>query len=102
MNETPKDTKSPRVTRAGAPVRQNGLAIRAIREKGGWSQNQLAKAVGIAQPSLSEIENETVNARRLTLDRIAGELAVPVGAILRRHPGATEAGGRPEAAGAAA
>jgi DNA-binding XRE family transcriptional regulator len=101
MNETPKDITSPRVE---PPKRQNGLAIRVIREKDGWSQNQLAKMVGIAQPSLSEIEGETVNAKVVTLNRIARQLHIPVGAIMRGpHPDA-EAGAEPEAepAGAAA
>jgi HTH-type transcriptional regulator / antitoxin HipB len=99
MNETPKDTESPRV----APLpRQNGLAIRVIREKDGWSQNQLAKMVGIAQPSLSEIENETVNAKIVTLNRIARQLHIPVGAITRARHADAEADAEPERADAAA
>jgi transcriptional regulator with XRE-family HTH domain len=102
MNETPKDTKSPRVVRVAPLKRQNGLAIRVIREKDGLSQGKLAEMVGIAQPSLSEIENETVNARVVTLNRIAHQLHIPVGAITRgRHADAgTDA--EPERAGAAA
>jgi transcriptional regulator with XRE-family HTH domain len=99
MNETPKDTTSNRVV---PQPRQNGLAIRVIREKDGWSQNQLARMVGIAQPSLSEIEGETVNAKVVTLNRIARQLHIPVGAIMRGpHPDA-EAEAEPEPAGAAA
>lgn len=86
MNETPKDTKSPEVACVSPLPRQNGLAIRVIREKDGWSQNQLAKMVGIAQPSLSEIEGETVNAKVVTLNRIARQLHIPVGAIMRGRP----------------
>lgn len=83
MKETPKDNESPRVVRANPLKRQNGIAIRVIREKEGLSQNQLAKAAGIAQPSLSEIEGETVNAKLTTLNRIAHQLHIPVGAIVR-------------------
>jgi transcriptional regulator with XRE-family HTH domain len=95
MNETPKDTASPRV------IRQNGIAIRVIREKDGLSQNQLAKAVGIAQPSLSEIEGESVNAKVVTLNRIARQLGIPVAAIMRAHADA-EAETEPEPASVAA
>jgi transcriptional regulator with XRE-family HTH domain len=104
MNETPKDTKSPRVAHIAPLPRQNGLAIRVIREKDGLSQNQLARMVGIAQPSLSEIEKETVNARVVTLNRIAHQLHIPVAAIMRgRYAEAeTEAEPEPEPAGAAA
>ena len=99
MNETPKDAESPRVT----PLRrQNGLAIRVIREKDGLSQNKLAEMVGIAQPSLWEIENERVNAKLVTLNRIAHQLHIPVGAITRGRHDEAEAEAEPEPAGAAA
>lgn len=83
MKETPKDTKSRRVTRSGAVPRQNGPAIRALREKDGWSQPELARASGISQGNLSAIETETDNAGVLTLNRIARQLRVPVAAIMR-------------------
>ena len=102
MEETPKDMKSPRVARPAAAPRQNGLAIRVIREKDGWSQNALAKAVGIKQPSLWEIEAETVNAKVITLNRIARQLQIPVGAIMRERSTAPEAEAEPEPEGAAA
>src|ERR1700761_1190784 len=98
MNETPKDTKSRRVARVIPLPRQNGLAIRVIREKDGQSQSALAKAVGIAQPSLSEIENETVNAKLVTLNRIARQLHIPVGAITRGRHADAEADAEPERA----
>jgi transcriptional regulator with XRE-family HTH domain len=102
MNETPKDAKSPRVASVTPLPRQNGLAIRVIRELAGLSQNRLAEMAGIKQPSLSEIEKETVNAKLVTLIRIANQLAIPVGAIMRgRHPDA-RAADEPERAGVAA
>jgi transcriptional regulator with XRE-family HTH domain len=96
MNETPKDSPSPRVTR------QNGIAIRVIREKDGISQNQLAKAVGIRQPSLSEIEGESVSARVVTLNMIARQLGIPVAAIMRVPYADAEAEDIPEQQVAAA
>lgn len=108
MEETPKDTESPRVTRRGRLPRQNGPAIRALREKDGWTQDKLAKAVGIRQASLSAIERELSSAHITTLNLIARKLRVPVGAIMRDHgeaPGTeaeagTEEGSEPEAAAA--
>lgn len=78
MEGTPKDTTST------AP-RQNGAAIRALREKDGCTQTAFAKAVGIRQASLSQIENEAVNAGVATLNLIARALHVPVAAITRNR-----------------
>jgi transcriptional regulator with XRE-family HTH domain len=103
MDKTPKDAKSPRVTRPAAPVRQNGPAIAVIRELRGLSQNRLAKDVGIAQPSLSQIEAETVSARVVTLNQIASKLRIDVRAIMRGQAAAgdgEEAPGVPEEAAA--
>jgi transcriptional regulator with XRE-family HTH domain len=111
MEETPKDTGSRRVSRDGRPVRQNGTAIRVIREKDGWSQSALAQEADISQAALSQIESEKDNAGIQTLNRIARKLQIPVGAIMRGWPEAareedapaeTEAEDEPEAAGVAA
>lgn len=83
MEETPQDTGGQRAARDGSRPRQNGPAIRAIREKDGWTQTGLAKAAGIRQATLSGIENETSSATVVTLNRIARKLRVPVGAIMR-------------------
>jgi transcriptional regulator with XRE-family HTH domain len=83
MNETPKDTTSRRVTRSGGVPRQNGHAIRALREKDGQSQTALARAARIDQSTLSAIENEISSAPATTLNRIARGLCVPVAAITR-------------------
>ena len=83
MEETPKDTMSRRVTRSGRPPRQNGPAIRALREKDGQSQTALAKSARIDQSTLSAIENELSSAPATTLNRIARGLCVPVAAITR-------------------
>ena len=100
MEETPQDTEGHRVTRGGSPPRQNGAAIRAIREKDGWTQAALARAVKIKQGTLSGIEREVDNAGIAALNRIARKLRVPVGAIMRdRDDEAAEA--EPEGAAAA-
>lgn len=83
MEETPQDTGARRASRDGSRPRQNGPAIRAIREKDGWTQTALAKAVQINQTTLSGIERELDQAGIATLNRIARKLRVPVGAIMR-------------------
>lgn len=75
MEGTPKDSKS--------PPRQNGAAIRALREKDGWTQAALAEAVGIRQATLSAIESESASAYVTTLNLIARAMRVPVAAIMR-------------------
>jgi len=76
MNGTPRVTKASR-------VRQNGPAIRALREKDGWSQTALAEAAGMTQANYWRIEAEAANARVESLNRIARALRVPVAAIMR-------------------
>jgi transcriptional regulator with XRE-family HTH domain len=83
MNKTPRDTTSRRVTRSGTVPRQNGPAIRALREKDGWTQKALAEAAGLRQASLSDIEREASSATAITLNKLARNLGVPVAAILR-------------------
>lgn len=83
MGETPKDTDGHRVARDGSRPRQNGPAIRAIREKDGWTQTALAKAAGIKQATLSAIESELTNTTVATLNKLARNLRVPVAAIMR-------------------
>jgi DNA-binding XRE family transcriptional regulator len=102
MEETPKDSGTPRVTRRGTPPRQNGPAIEAIRLKDGWTQTGLAKAAGIRQASLSAIETELSNASVLTLNKLARCLRVPVAAIMRDWSDQGAAGPRAEPVDAAA
>jgi transcriptional regulator with XRE-family HTH domain len=83
MSETPKDTE-PQGSRQRRVTKQNGPAIRALREISGWkSQEALATAVGIRQGTLSDIENEFADAKIPTLSRIARRLHVPLDAIMR-------------------
>jgi transcriptional regulator with XRE-family HTH domain len=80
MSETQEDTKSPQRTRR---PRQNGPAIRSLREKDGYSQTAFAEAIGMTRANLSFIESESSRARVATLNRIARQLRVPVAAIMR-------------------
>ena len=62
--------------------------IRELRQKRGWSQNELAKRAGIKQSVLSFIESgRTKNPRVDTLSAIAAALGVPVERLIRRKAG---------------
>lgn len=69
--------------RAPVMLRQNGAAIRSLREKDGWHQPDFAREVGMSQSALSNIEREKRSARPATIHRIARVLRVPVAAITR-------------------
>src|SRR5262245_19020301 len=66
-------------------LRQNGAAIRCLREKDGWHQPEFAKKIGMSQSALSNIELEKRSARPATIHRIARALRVPVAAITREY-----------------
>jgi DNA-binding XRE family transcriptional regulator len=66
-------------------LRQNGAAIRSLREKDGWHQPEFARKVGMSQSALSNIEREKRSARPATIHRIARALRVPVAAITRER-----------------
>jgi transcriptional regulator with XRE-family HTH domain len=68
-----------------ARLRQNGAAIRSLREKDGWHQPEFARKVGMSQAALSNIEREKRSARPATIHRIARALRVPVSAITREY-----------------
>ena len=58
--------------------------IKALREKLGWSQNELSRRSGVRQSVLSDIESGvTRNPRIGTLMKIAKALNVPVEFLVR-------------------
>ncbi len=63
--------------------RQNGAAIRAIRELSGLSPGDLAAAIDIKEQSLRNIENGSRPASDAVIYAIAGKLGVPVEAITK-------------------
>lgn len=64
--------------------RQNGHAIRALRQKEGLTPDELAKAIGVTTPHLRNIELELRSASEVHLARIAKVLDVPLAAIKNR------------------
>ena len=87
MSMTQTVTTAPRDSpeRTHARLRQNGAAIRSLREKDGWHQPEFARQVGMSQSALSNIEREKRSARPATIHRIARVLRVPVAAITRER-----------------
>lgn len=69
---------------AKTALRQNGIAIRALRRKEGLSVDDLATAVGVTAPHMRNIENELRSASEEHLARIAKVLDVPLAAIRMR------------------
>jgi transcriptional regulator with XRE-family HTH domain len=84
---TTQTVTATRVLMGGArgKLRQNGAAIRSLREKDGWHQPEFARKVGMSQAALSNIEREKRSARPATIHRIARALRVPVAAITREY-----------------
>lgn len=65
-------------------VRPNGSAIAAFRLKAEMKQTTLARAVGVDERTLRNIERERTDTRPEVIDRIASQLDVPVAAITHR------------------
>ncbi len=63
--------------RAGRAIRL-ALELRALREKRGLSQRQLAELVGTTQSAIARLEGGHISPSLPTLDRIAAALGVEV------------------------
>lgn len=62
----------------------NPHALKAIRERSGYSQAQLSRITGISQGHISQLEKGEKNPRPAMVRRLADALAVPMGALLNR------------------
>ena len=85
MTQTVTSAARESMTQLPGRLRQNGAAIRSLREKDGWHQPEFARKVGMSQSALSNIEREKRSARPATIHRIARVLRVPVAAITREY-----------------
>jgi transcriptional regulator with XRE-family HTH domain len=96
MTQTVTSAAREPIRRVPGRPRQNGAAIRSLREKDGWHQPEFARKVGMSQSALSNIEREKRSARPATIQRIARVLRVPVAAITREYdePGDSTSGRR--------
>ena len=71
-------------------TRQNGVAIRALRQKDGQKVPDLAAVTGMTPQAIRNIENGHRQASVEACNAIARALSVPVNAILRDPIGAEE------------
>jgi transcriptional regulator with XRE-family HTH domain len=60
-----------------------GLAIRAARERRGWSQEQLADAAGLDRTYVSSLERGLRNPTLITQERLAQALGTPLHELIR-------------------
>jgi len=61
-----------------------GELIRSLRERRGWSQEELANATGFGRSFTSSIERGTKDVRISTLVRLANIFGIDVGRLFRR------------------
>ena len=78
--QDPRDARGKRWTADTAAG--TGLRIRRLRSERGLSLSELARRAGIGKATLSGLETGTRNPTAETLYAIAGQLAVPLAALL--------------------
>lgn len=64
-----------------------GEAVRLMRKRRGWSQEQLAEAAGLDRTYISGLERGTRNPALSTQERIAAALGVPLHDLLEQAEG---------------
>ena len=62
-------------------MKPNGTSLRALRESKHIGLRQLARTVGVSHQFLGRLENDEATASAETMERIAEQLDVAVGAI---------------------
>ena len=85
MTQTVTTDARASIGRAPGRLRQNGAAIRSLREKDGRRQPEFARKVGMSQSALSNTERDKRSAWSAAIHRIARALRVPVAAITREY-----------------
>ncbi|MFF4779440.1 helix-turn-helix domain-containing protein [Microtetraspora fusca] len=64
-------------------VRQNGASMRALRQARGLTINALSQRLSVTCAYLSKVEREVKSPSLALAERLAGELDVELGALLR-------------------
>lgn len=59
-----------------------GMNVRTLREARGWSQEELAFEAGLHRTYISQVERGIRNPTITVVEKIAGALGVPIGALL--------------------
>jgi transcriptional regulator with XRE-family HTH domain len=70
-------------------------ALKALRERAGLSQDELAAKVSISQSKLSRIERGYLHAKTHECERLARALGVTVGALMTAAKASSAAGEAP-------
>jgi transcriptional regulator with XRE-family HTH domain len=65
-----------------APREQVATKVKALRERRGWTQEQLAKQAGISRVYLARLETARQDPSLSTLEKLAKALGVKVGRLL--------------------
>lgn len=63
-----------------------GARIRAARQAHGWTQDDLANAVGVSRSAVAQWETDRAGQIRANISRIASALDLPVTALLDDPP----------------
>ena len=64
-----------------------GRNVRRLRERQGWSQNELARRSGVSQPFVNQLESgRSAQAQASVLQALARALGVTVDELLREEP----------------
>src|SRR5687768_3294429 len=80
--ETPEFAQAEKELGSRLVVARNVMRLRIQR---GWTQQQLARALGVTQPRIAQIESAGANVQIDTLDRLAAVFGVEPARLL--HPG---------------
>lgn len=72
----------PRTATAHPELRAIGARMKRVRESGGWTQEQLAEAIGVTPHTVSQYERGEQSPRLTTLLRLAATLRVRPGELI--------------------
>lgn len=64
------------------PIRRLTMRLRALRDKRGWSQEELAKRAGISRGYLARLETGRHDPTLTMIEKLAKALNVPVTELL--------------------
>jgi transcriptional regulator with XRE-family HTH domain len=67
-----------------SPVEQLAMRLKAIRERRGWTQEQLAERASISRGYLARLETARQDPRLSVIERLAKALRVNVDALLKK------------------
>jgi transcriptional regulator with XRE-family HTH domain len=66
-----------------APIEKVAMRIKKLRERRGWTQEQLAEAAGVGRSHLARLETAKQDPTLATLEKIARALRVKVAELVK-------------------